>query len=170
MAGGGYRFPSAAPRQVSLPISKLRHYQDPHPARHNRQNLPLVLQVEKLRHKAGEVGDTSAAPHEAKQGLIPPATDTCRTPPSLVGFGFCRFCTFCLICGVELQRASSDPWRKQQKPPTKVTKKPKCLRKTTPREESCFLRHCLEFYWQQGSAFHMLGPGLAAPLPFPLKD
>lgn len=34
--------------------------------------------------------------------------------------------------------------------------------KQTPGQESNFLRHCLEFYWQQGSAFHMLGPGLTA--------
>lgn len=43
----------------------------------------------------------------------------------------------------------------------------KSLRRTTPGWESDFLRHYLEFYWQQGSAFHMLSAGLAAPLPLP---
>jgi len=85
----------------------------------------------------------------------------------LLVWGCVAFFLLFLIRRVKLRTPSSASRRKQQKAHAKIKSKSERLRKTTPGSESSFLRHCSEFYWQQGSAFHMRGPSLTARCLFP---
>lgn len=114
---------------------------------------------------------TCPKPPGAEQGPVPPPSpNTCQTTQLSLQFnhfGF-SFFFFLLISPVKLPTATSGSEKTTKGTHENKVKvqmpeeKKKTKNKQTPGQESNFLRHCLEFYWQQGSAFHMLGPGLTA--------